>query len=266
MKYLLGLSVLLALTAAGCASLLAGMETRGLRWTKLRESDFPAPVRAIVWKDGARWDAARGRRWGNWTVRFAGTTAVAEKTTLRGHLEIIAISRLTASNPVEGTRECEMRLEVVKSFSLEGDVGCRGWGDVPPGVYCSIQIKKGGDTQHCIAIACPVDLEIERTVASYPATVIWAAVKIQSAPRGANVYGADGEFLGETPVQPNEYLYVFFSKDRSCSAPITETRTITAKRSGFEDTEHTFPVHYRYCSKGEAGVDADEVLVVLQPR
>ncbi len=96
---------------------------------------------------------------------------------------------------------------------------------------------------------------------SYSDQYKWAAVKIQTDPPGAHVYGQDGTYWGKTKEGSSGYVYRIFYKDVEIG--YSDRYTITARKRGYKITKHTFPLRYHFWERDYAEEHADELVIVL---
>lgn len=90
--------------------LLAGVAA-AQSWKGLGPSDFPAEVKAIVFRTGNALDRENSLSWGQWTVRFGSGKVIAELYDPgNGSMPSINITGLICSNPVAGEKACSLNL------------------------------------------------------------------------------------------------------------------------------------------------------------
>ncbi len=104
---------------AAMAMLVVGVWTASMApahaidFYNLRVADFPAHVGAIVFPSENRIDSSSSTCWGNWCVTFGSEPPVARLSRYDdGRGDLIRIEPLECKNPVEGTSECYLVLQI----------------------------------------------------------------------------------------------------------------------------------------------------------
>lgn len=81
----------------------------------------------------------------------------------------------------------------------------------------------------------------------------FSAVRVETDPTAVDVEGADGVSWGKTgDTNSKDHPYVRWILQAHYNAPTSTDYTLTAKKLGFVDTQHTWPADFRWKSEWEA--------------
>jgi hypothetical protein len=136
----------LLLIASAGVILPLGVKAQTFTWRQLGAADFPAKVKAIVFRDGVVLDAQHWVRVGQWRLEFKATAPIATAYSRNENFSpIFSIEGLLCRNPVLGPDDCWMQIGWARQRNIEA---------------CFVfPNHRGADV---FQINCPVDIHFER--------------------------------------------------------------------------------------------------------
>lgn len=117
------------------------------KWKRLRAADFPARVKAVVFKKDVVLDADHSVSLGKWTISFDGEPPIAEW-------------KFQGAN--SKYQYYGFEIDLVCTNSVLGQSPCILVFEVEPEAACGLRIKKLEKDSFQLGIPCPADVQFEK--------------------------------------------------------------------------------------------------------